>query len=189
MRRGFVQASFLAMAAVAMGLAAGGAMPPTPRSLGQEPLRGPFKIKAVSMSRALEIFRTVCIDTFPNRRAFNRAVAGAGLGFVRETPFEGAEYQWGDGARYFAWARQRRPDGSVERMCRFRVAVHEELTEKERMDAIGSALAPGLTRREISGLAFWELGGQPATTLELLPASPDTRLFDLEISRVESRAH
>jgi hypothetical protein len=180
-------AAALLAAAIATGTAAE-AMAPTPRSRIEAPRPASFPVHAVPMSRALEIFRTVCMDTLPDQHAFNRAVAGAGLGFVREKPFEGADFAWGDGQLYFAFARRRRPDGGVESFCRFRVAVKEKFSEKERMDAIGSALAPGLDRREVVGLVFWEMGGQPATTLQLLPASPDTRLFDLAISRVETRA-
>jgi hypothetical protein len=181
-----VTAAALVAAAAAMGTAAE-AMAPAPRSRIEAPQPASFPVHAVSMSRALEIFRTVCMDTLPDQRAFNRAATGAGLGFVREKPFEGADSAWGDGQLYFTFARHRRPDGGVESFCRFRVAVKEELTVQERMDAIGSALAPGLDRREVVGLAFWELGGQPATTLQLLPASTDTRLFDLAISRVEGK--
>jgi hypothetical protein len=147
-------------------------------------MEGPSTFKTIPLTRAFAVFRKVCLDTFPDPDAFDGAVEKAGLGFVKEPATRPGWHRWSQGGRYLTLElKGRMEDGRAFQQCRFRVAVPEELSEEARMKAIGDALAPGRPHVERYGLGAWDLGGDEPTRLELLPASPDTRVFDLSVRR------
>jgi hypothetical protein len=151
------------------------------------PEEGPFVIPAMSLDKALTTFHAVCMAPFPDPARFEAAVRASGLPFARTGAGEGGLYRWSDPHRSVRLqideplSRGRSADS-----CRFRVAIREQLTAGQIMDRIGLDLVPDdrlVVTPEDWG--YWPLGGNLDYRLEYLPASPDTRLFSLQLVRVK----
>ena len=148
--------------------------PPAPeRTLITRPR--PVRIATMPLQEALRHFRTVCLETFPDTGAFNRAVANLGLGFERMAADASGRQQWREGERYFTLDTT-----AGEQDCSFRVAIEEQLTRAELLERMGEALAPNQMISDRAFMAFWELGVSQCR-IEYLPASEDLRVFTIMV--------
>jgi hypothetical protein len=161
--------------------------PPPPPAAIIEPLQGPITLTAMPLDRAFALFRTLCMDPFPDPAAVERAVLAAGLGFTpghRDNP---GERLWDSphGTVFFRGASAM-ADGRPMQDCDLRFLMPDPLTRAELVERIGQALAPGRPRRNVDTIAIWDLGGNFADRLQYFPASPDIRYFSLNRRHIDT---
>lgn len=185
-----VVALFLALQAVATA-------PPEPELTSAQPVR----LAPLPAVRALDAFRAICMETFPDPAAFDRAAAASDLGFTRGEHPERGEQEWTSrhGQIIFrqaqgrdAEARRDRRDGRGARRrwlarCDFWVSIEEQLATPELLAAIGRQLTGGRVQADEEIVGFsWDLGTTEGYSLKLvyLPSSVDDRLFTLSLQRL-----
>ena len=163
--------------------------------------RQPVRLAPLPTARALAAFGDICMATFPDAAAFDRAAAASDLGFVRAESAARGEQEWSSrhGQIILRQARGRDDDARRDRRagrgarqrwlvrCDFWVAIEEQLAEAALVAAIGAALAPrSRPAEEILGYS-WDLEStDPATSLKLvyLPSNDDPRIFTLSLQRL-----
>jgi hypothetical protein len=192
------------MNVVALFLALQAAAPPAQPAPPEQELSSaqPVRLAPLPVARALDAFRAICIETFPDPAAFDRAAAASDLGFTRSERSGRGEQEWTSSHGQIilrqahgrdAEARRDRREGRGARRrwlarCDFWVAVEEQLSTPQLLAAIGGQLLGGRVQavEEIVG-ASWDLGAMDAgdsLKLVYLPASDDNRLFTLSLQRL-----
>ena len=169
--------ALLALAAF-LCLAAAGPLPPGAVSV--PPVPGPVTLTALPLDRAFALFRTLCMDTFPDPEAVERAVLAAGLEFAPQHLDAAGERLWVSryGEVYFRGAGAM-VDGRPMQDCDLRFAMPHSMPRGELVERIGQALAPGRRRVDVDLTATWDLGGNFADRLQYFPAAQDIRYFSL----------
>ena len=156
-----------------------------PAPPGGVPTLGPISIETLPPERAFQLFRTMCMDTFPDGDLVERAVLEAGLGFVREPTSVPGERIWTSRhGKVIFHANRAMEDGRPMEECDFRFAIPDRLGRDALVAEIERALAPGRRRFEADGVAIWDLGGNFADRLNYFPAAEDTRYFSLNRRRI-----
>jgi hypothetical protein len=188
-----VVALFLALQAAAPSA---GTAPPEPELTSAQPVR----LEPLPAARALDAFREVCMETFPDPAAFDRAATASGLGFTRTEHSERGAQEWtsNHGQIILRLARGRDADARRDQRegrgarrrwlarCDFWVEIEEQLPTLDLLAAIGGRLAGGdQANEEIVGYS-WDLGAADGYSLKLvyLPSSVDERLFTLSLQRL-----
>ena len=143
------------------------------------------RVYPLTLERGFEVFRTICLNSFPDPAAFDRAASVSDLGFERAPASRPGEHKWASrhGTLIFnsQWPMD---DGRPMIECDFRFAIANELSSRELISRIEAALAPGRPRADVAGVAIWDLGNNFADRLNYFPASPDIRFFSLNRRRI-----
>ena len=162
----------------------------------------PVRLAPLPLARALDAYRTICMETFPDPAAFDRAAAASDLGFSprasipsgasRNGPRRHGQIILRQAQRRDADARRDQREGRGARRrwlarCDFWVAIEEQMPTAELLAAIGRQLTGGRVQavEEIVGYS-WDLGTTEGQSLKLvyLPSSVDDRLFTLSLQRL-----
>lgn len=163
--------------------------------------RQPVRLSPLPAARAFAAFRDICMASFPDPAAFDRAAAASDLGFVRGEHSERRNQEWSSrhGQIVLRQARRRARESRRERRegrgirerwlerCDFWAAIEERMEPGRLAAAIGAQLAPqSRVVEEIVGYS-WDLGSSdPGTSMKLvyLPSTDDPRLFTLSVQRL-----
>lgn len=163
--------------------------------------RQPVRLAPLPAARAFDAFHDICLATFPDPAAFDRAAAASAIGFTRSERAERGEQEWTSphGQIILRQARGREADARRDRRegrgarrrwqarCDFWVAIEEQLPMPQLLAAIGRQLAPGVPpTEEIVGVS-WDLGATEAgeaRKLVYLPSTDDDRLFTLSLQQL-----
>jgi hypothetical protein len=189
----------VSIAAIFLALQAVPAVPPEPEP--ELTSAQPVRLAPLPLARALEAYRTICMETFPDPAAFDRAAAASDLGFTRGEHPERGEQEWASRHGQIILRQAQRRDADARRdqregrgarrrwlaRCDFWVAIEEQMPTSELIAAIGRQLTGGRVQpvEEIVGYS-WDLGTAEGQSLKLvyLPSSVDDRLFTLSLQRL-----
>jgi hypothetical protein len=189
----------VSIAALLLALQAVATAPPEPEP--ELTAAQPVRLAPLPLARALEAYRAICMEAFPDPAAFDRAAAASDLGFTRtEHPERGAQ-EWSSrhGQIILRQARGREADARRDQRegrgarrrwlarCDFWVAIEEQLPTPELIAAIGRQLTGGRVQAEEEIVGYsWDLGTTEGYSLRLvyLPSSVDDRLFTLSLQRL-----
>lgn len=171
------------MALAAATASAQPAQPPPPWSPTKRD-----RIGVLSVDRALAAFRTLCLATFPDAEAFDRAAAASDLGFARVPGTLRGRRAWTSLYGDLNFVEQRyEPDAPTLPQCNFDLALSGRQSRDELTRRIEAELAGGAERRELPAAIVWRLGrmnGQHWRTLRYMTPFEDPRLVTFSLSRV-----
>lgn len=191
------------MSVIALFLALQAGAPPAEAAPPEQELTSaqPVRLAPLPLARALEAYRTICMATFPDPAAFDRAAAASDLGFTRGEHPERGEQEWTSRHGQIILRQAQRRDADARRdqregrgarrrwlaRCDFWVAIEEQMPTAELLAGIGRQLTGGRVQavEEIVGYS-WDLGTAEGQSLKLvyLPSSVDDRLFTLSLQRL-----
>lgn len=143
---------------------------------------------SLSMDRALAAFRSLCLDTFPDAEAFDRAAAASDLAFTRVPDTPRGRRTWTSRYGDLNFVEQRYwPGAPTLPQCNFDLAIGGGTTSEALVAAIGQRLAGGAERSDLPVGANWRLGPMgPGHRRMLTYLAPfdDPRLVTLSVERV-----
>jgi hypothetical protein len=145
------------------------------------------QISILTVDRALAAFRTLCMETFPDAEAFDRAAAASDLGFARVPGMPRGRRAWTSSYGDLSFVeRLYEPGAPTLPQCNFDLALSGRQSRDELTRRIEAEFAGGAERRELPAAVVWRLGrmnGRYWRTLRYKTPFEDDRLVTFGLSR------
>jgi hypothetical protein len=175
----FAGAAFACMAATSPPVQPAPIWSPTKRA----------EIRSMPIERAIESFRTLCVNTFPDADSFDRAAAASDLGFARVPATQRGRRAWTSRYGDLTFVEQRYwPGAPTLPHCSFDLAITGQHSSDTITQAIEQTLVRGRgARREMTLGTNWRLqrmGRNHMLVLTYLAPFDDRRLLTLQVKRV-----